>query len=51
VFTHALLQYVCPVGHAHMPPEHERPLLQTLPHVPQFDEFVIVLTQALLQKL
>ena len=34
-----------------MPAEHERPLLQTLPHVPQWDELVIVFTQALLQKL
>jgi len=32
-----------------MPAAHERPFVHVVPHAPQFDALVIVLTQALLQ--
>jgi hypothetical protein len=51
VLMHALLQNICPDGHVHMPPVHERPPLHALPQLPQFVALVMVLTQALLQKL
>jgi hypothetical protein len=49
VFTHALLQNACPLGHEHVEFAHERPPLQTMPHAPQWFASVAVFTHAPLQ--
>jgi hypothetical protein len=36
VFTHTPPHSICPVGHAHVPPEHVVPPAHTVPHAPQF---------------